>query len=199
MNTITTYLKRTITVTTLSLAAVGLVACYNSGTTMTGDRMAAVKKDGDIALPADYIKWPKFVSTIDKDSGHVREIYINPKGYEAKEGSVFPYGTVSVMAIYFAKKDGMGKVVKDKNGRLVKANLEKVFVMEKGVGWGKAQSEGTIDNGDWLYAAYKPDGTPATSDFTGCRECHLPLAGDDYMARYDEHFDYKAKMKSMLK
>lgn len=149
--------------------------------------------DGDIAVPAGYRDWTKFVPTVDKaEAGQVREIYINSTGLDASAGEPFPNGTISVMEIYAAQKDAAGSPVVDGNGRLVKDKLSKVFIMEKGQGWGAAQAEGVIDNGDWVYGAYEADGTtPATGDFNACRACHQPLASDDFVARYQEHFDQR--------
>lgn len=94
-----------------------------------------------------------------------------------------------VMEIYKSAKRG-DSPVRSADGRLVKDGLAKVFVMTKGDGWGAAQPAGTLDNGDWVYAAYLADGvTPATKDFSGCRNCHAPLKEYDYVARYDQHFD----------
>lgn len=157
----------------------------------TSGNMAAAKKDGDITVPANYQTWPKFVSTVDKEKiAQVREIYINETGMQAKRGEAFPSGTFSVMELYAAKKSPQGELLKDSQGNLVKGELSKIFVMAKKTGWGAKQPAGTIDNGDWLYGAYKADAkTAATSDFSACRSCHLPLANKDYIARYDEHFD----------
>lgn len=150
-------------------------------------------KDGEIAVPENYRDWPKFVATVDKEKGgQVREIYINSTGITAKKGEAFPFGTQTVMEIYSARKTASGEVAKDGNGRLIKDGLSRIFVMEKGKGWGAHQPDGVVDNGDWVYGAYMMDGkTPATKDFSACRACHLPLKDDDFIARYDEHFAYK--------
>ena len=173
----------------VSTLTLGLYGCNSTKEDTMG--MEATM-DGEMPVPAGYKSWPKFVSTIDKSSGHVREIYINKTGLMAEQGEAFPSGTVSVMEIYNAQKGADGKPITDAMGRFKKADLAKVFVMAKGDGLGAMQPEGTIDNGDWIYSAYMGDGvTVATSDFSGCRSCHMPLADDDYVARYDEHFDYK--------
>lgn len=173
------------------LSGVTLFSLGCSTSMSTSGNIAAAKKDGDIIVPANYKNWPKFVSTVDKEKiGQVREIYINDTGMQAKRGEAFPSGTLSVMEIYGAKKNAQGKLLKDSGGGLVKGELSKIFVMAKKTGWGAKQPAGTIDNGDWLYGAYMADAKiAATSDFSKCRGCHLPLANKDYIARYDEHFD----------
>lgn len=174
-------------------SALLLLAGCQSGPMSGG--YAAAPSDGDIAVPADYRSWSRFVPTVDKaKAGQVREIYINDVGLQADRGDAFPPGTVSVMEIYKAQRDKAGSLVRDGRGRLVKDDLASIFVMQKGSDWGRRQPGGVIDNGDWVYGAFKADGmTMATNDFGKCRECHQPLAGDDYVARYAEHFDYRMK------
>ncbi|MCB1866658.1 MAG: cytochrome P460 family protein [Chromatiales bacterium] len=172
-------------------AAALLLAGAGCNTLTSKSSGESAKADGEITVPTGYAGWPKFVPTVDKDkAGQVREIYINDTGLKAKRGEAFPSGTVSVMEIYTARKDGSGNLQRDAEGRLVKDKLDKVFVMAKGAGWGQALRAGTVATGDWVYSAYQADGTtPATSDFSKCRGCHVPLASDDYIARYSEHFD----------
>ncbi|PWQ95498.1 cytochrome P460 family protein [Leucothrix pacifica] len=193
-------LQGPIAITTALALSTVLTACMygSSGSNETnntyqqnGMMKMQDKQDGDTAVPADYRSWPKFVKTVDKvKTAQVRELYINQAGMKTQRGDDFPSGTISVMELYDAQKTADGKAVMDKNGRLIKSKLSKIFIMEKGEGWKSKQPAGTIDNGDWIYSAYLADGkTPATSDFAACRTCHLPLADDDYVARYDEHFD----------
>jgi len=186
MNKSTFGLTRLVTATFTIASVLLMVGCY-TGTQPVEKQV--VPKDGEILLPQAYQNWPKFVKTIDKPSGHVREIYMNPTGQSATKGEGFPSATQSVMEIYVARKNAAGDPLLDDNGRMIKGSLEKIFVMEKGDGWGQAQPAGTIDNGDWVYAAYLADGvTAATDDFSGCRGCHAPLVDADFVHRYDEHF-----------
>ncbi len=63
-------------------------------------------KDGELALPADYKSWPKFLSDVQRpDAKQVREIYVNPVGAKATPGKPFPEGTIFVME-NFAVKQG---------------------------------------------------------------------------------------------
>jgi hemoglobin len=150
-------------------------------------------KDGDLALPMDYRSWPKFLSFVQKpDVKQVRELYINPTGAKARQGDHFPNGTVMVMEIYKAKADG-DQAVKDLDGRLIKTDLAKVFVMGKNEGWGQEQPD-NLKNGSWLYAAYGPDGRKLMEDFGKCRACHQPLAQKDFVHKYDEYFQQRSAM-----
>ena len=187
-----------IAITTALALSVLTTACMYGGSGDTnksyqqnGMMKMKDKVDGDTAVPENYRSWPKFVKTVDKvKTSQVRELYINQAGMTTKRGDDFPSGTISVMELYDAQKTADGKPVMDKNGRLIKSKLSKIFIMEKGEGWKEKQPAGTVDNGDWIYSAYLADGkTQATSDFAACRTCHVPLADTDYIARYDEHFD----------
>jgi hemoglobin len=119
---------------------------------------------------------------------HVRELLVNPTGAKTKKGEMFPNGSVLVMEIYNAKKDADGNAIKRPDGKNAKDNLAKFYVMEKGAGWGKNAPKG-LQNGDWIFTAFSPDGKPIKVDYTKCRACHLPLTGKDFVHRYDEYFD----------
>jgi hemoglobin len=150
-------------------------------------------KDGDLSLPDDYKSWPKFLSFVQKpDVKQVRELYINPTGSRTRQGEPFPNGTVMVMEIYKAKADG-DQPIKDPDGKLVKTDLAKVFVMGKNEGWGQDQPE-NLKNGSWLYAAYGPDGKRLMEDFGKCRACHQPQAQKDFVHKYDEYFQQRSAM-----
>ncbi|MCB1886976.1 MAG: cytochrome P460 family protein [Rhodocyclaceae bacterium] len=174
----------------LAALAAGLVLGACGGMPEKGDTMAAKPVDGEVPVPEGYRSWPRFVGTVDKAAaGQVREIYINAEGMRAAKGEAFPSGTIAVMEIHAARKGPGDKPLTDAQGRLVKGSLSKIFVMQKGAGWGAAQPAGTLDNGDWVYGAWEADGRSAAKvDFKACRACHAPLATTDYIARYDEHF-----------
>jgi hypothetical protein len=152
-----------------------------------GGMFGPAPKDGELAQPTDYKSWPVFLAGIEKPTGHIRDIYINPTGAAAKKGEAFANGTVSVMEIYKATKTG---------DKMTKAGLEKVFVMYKGNNWGSTAPEG-MKTGDWVYAAFEPNGQPAKADYATCRGCHLPLADKDYIFHYDKYFDTR-KSAQML-
>lgn len=146
-------------------------------------------KDGELALP-DYKSWPKFLSNVQRpDVKQVREIYINPIGTKTQHGQPFPDGTVFVMELYKAKGEG-DKLETGADGKLVKGDLAKVFVMGKDKGWGSDVPD-NLKNGTWVFSAYGPDGKPLAEDFTKCRACHAPLAQKDFVHRYDEYFEQR--------
>jgi len=166
----------------LEMGAVGLMAFAWTAVAMAG----GPPKDGELALP-DYKGWPKFLSAVQRpDVKQVREIYINPTGAKAIHGQPFPDGTQFVMELYQAQADG-DKLMASADGKLVKGNLVKVFVMGKDKGWGEGVPE-NLKNGSWVFSAYGPDGKALGEDFAKCRSCHAPLAQKDFVHRYDEYF-----------
>ena len=157
---------------------------WYGGITLTA-AVAAAPKDGEIALPAEYKTWPKFLTEVQRgDAKQVRELYVNPVGAKACPVSAFPDATVMVMELYKAKADG-DALAKGPEGQLVKGDLAKVFVMEKHQGWGQDVPD-NLKNGAWVFGAYGPDGKALAEDFTKCRACHAPLAQKDFVHRYDE-------------
>ena len=146
-------------------------------------------KDGELAVPADYKSWPKFLSAIQRpDAKQVREIYMNPAAAQATASGGFGNGTVFVMENYAAMETTDGKLATGPGGKLIKADLLRVFVMGKNAGWGQDVPE-PLRNGNWVYASYLGDGrTKGPEDTATCRACHLPLANKDFVHRYDEHF-----------
>ncbi len=155
--------------------------------------VTATGPDGTLPLPANYKSWPKFLVDIPKgEAKQVRDIYINPTGARTSAGQSFPNGTVMVMEIYKAKTDG-DKLATGMDGRLVKGDLAKVFVMGKEQGWGEKLPD-NLKNGDWIYAAYDATSKPLMEDFTKCRACHTPLAQKDFVHRYDEYFQTRGRM-----
>jgi len=148
----------------------------------------AMPKDGELAFPKDYNTFPTFLKGIQK-SDAIRDLYINTTGDEAHHGKPFANGSILVMEIYNAKKGANDEFEKDGQGNLIKDGLAKVYVMQKGEGWGMHAPEG-LKNGDWIYSAFKPNGERLDVDYTTCRGCHLPLGeGKDYVHRYDEYFE----------
>ena len=151
-------------------------------------------KDGELALPGDYKSWPRFLSEVQRpDAKQVRELYINPAGAKTSRGQAFPSGTVMVMELYKKAQLEGETPVTGVDGKLVKGNLAKVFVMGKGDGWGQDVPE-PLRNGAWVFSAYGPDGKSLAEDFTKCRAGHAPLAQKDFVPRYDEYFDTRKGM-----
>ena len=167
-----------------ALATAFTTGCNQSSPDAPGAKLAIP----ELTLPAGYRGWSKFLSDVQRpDAKQVREIYVNPIGSRAIHGQPFPEGTVFVMENYAAREDAEGGLLKGSDGMLVKGDLLRVFVMGKQPGWGEAAPPG-LRNGDWLYAAYDADGTRATEDLNACRACHLPVAAQDYVQRYEQYF-----------
>jgi len=163
------------------LAAVLVAAC---GTMSDSPRL----EDGEIALPTGYQSWPKFLSAVQRpDVKQVREIYVNPVGYKTRTGDAYPQGSIFVMENWAVKTTADGAPMTGADGMLVKDRIAKVFLMQKGPGFGsKAPKELKI--GDWVFGSYDETGSKVAEQFNACRGCHLPLASKDFVWRYDEHF-----------
>ena len=170
----------------LMLAAVlFLCGCSEMGATP----MAKAKpKDGELALPGNYMVWPKFLSEVQRpDAKQIRELFVNQAGARTSQGQMFPNGTVMVMELYKVKMNGEVPET-GADGKLLKGDLVKVFVMAKGDGWGQDVPD-NLKNGNWIFSAFGSDGKALPEDFTKCRACHAPLAAKDFVHRYDEYFD----------
>lgn len=163
------------------LVAILLAACG----TMSDTRKL---EDGEIALPTGYQSWPKFLSAIQRpDVKQVREIYVNSVGYKTRAGDAYAQGSTFVMENWAVKTASDGTPVIGADGMLVKDRIAKVFLMQKGPGFGsKALKELKI--GDWVFGSYDDSGAKVAEQFNACRGCHLPLASKDFVWRYDEHF-----------
>jgi hemoglobin len=145
-------------------------------------------KDGELMVPSDYKTWPKFLSAVQRpDAKQVREIYMNPVARNATAAGGFGNGTMFVMENYAARARADGTLETGADGKLVKGDLLRVFVMGKNAGWGADAIE-PLRNGNWVYAAWLPSGQKAPEDTNTCRACHLPLSGKDFVHRYDEYF-----------
>ncbi len=149
--------------------------------------------DGEVALPADYRSWPKFLTSIQRpDAKQVRDIYVNPTGTASKAGQPFPNGTVFVMENFAVPADAAGNPRTGADGKLVKGDLVRVFVMAKGPGYG-ADLPKELRTGDWVFASYDAKGAKTADNLAGCRGCHIPLASSDFVFRVDEYHAARAK------
>lgn len=172
-------------------AAIVVAAC-----TTAPPKPTAKLNDGELAVPADYKSWPKFLTAVQRpDAKQVREIYVIPGADRTKAGEPFPEGTVFVMENFAAKANPDGTLVTGPDGKLVKGDLLRIFVMGKGDGWGD-KTIPELRNGTWIYAAYDGAGKAAADPTTTCRACHLPLSSKDFVHRYDEYFASRPKSAS---
>jgi len=166
--------------------AIMVFGCATAGSVSVA-QSGSGPKDGELKFPDKYDTFPTFLKAVQKPK-HVRELFVNPTGAKTQKGEKFPNGSILVMEIYNAKKDSSGNAIKRPDGRNAKDNLAKFYVMEKGAGWGRNAPDG-LRNGDWIFAAFTPDGKPMDADYTKCRGCHLPLKGEDFVHRYNEYFN----------
>lgn len=169
------------------LAATTVATCLG-GCAWLGLGSGPKLKDGELAFPTNYKTWPKFLSNVQRpDAKQVREIYMNPAAQSATPAAGFPDGTVFVMENYAARTGPDGALLAGPDGKLVKGELLRVFVMGKNKGWGQDVPE-PLRNGNWIYTGFMPNGQRSPEDLNTCRACHIPMAGKDYVHRYDEHF-----------
>ena len=183
--------RRFLALSALSLALAGCAPMATqtpAPAPMPAPAPAALVKDGELAVPVGYKSWPKFLSAVQRpDAKQVREIYMNTAASSATAAKGFPNGTVFVMENYAAAANADGTLKQGADGKLVKGDLLRVFVMGKNAGWGASAPEG-LKNGDWIYAAYLAGGEKAPEATVTCRACHLPLVSKDFVHRYDEFF-----------
>jgi hypothetical protein len=143
----------------------------------------------NLLVPSGYRNWPSFLGAVQRDDvAQIRDIYINRNGANIVQGEAFPDGTVMVMDLFAAQKDSSGALVHGADGKLVKGDLSKVYLMGKELGWNVYTTP--KPTGDWLYFAYSADATTELTDPTSsCVDCHLKLAGDvDWIYGYKDYF-----------
>lgn len=165
----------TQTTTRVALAALGIAMAAGAATTVPSGPNQVKFPDG----------WDKGVmyATVDRyDTKQYREFYTSAEAIKAaQEGRPIPLGTVITLAAYKAKVDAAGVPIKDANGRFIKDELVAVNSMQKDRGFGDAIPV-EIRNADWQYQSFTPDGkVNEKANLTGCYECHLPFAKDDYL------------------
>jgi plastocyanin len=157
-----------------------------------------------VGFPAGYKDSFKLLYVFDNfQNRQIRAVYGNDVAASVRPGQSFnfPYGSIILFESYTVKQDASGEPVLDDNGRFTPDNLTTIFVMRKEKGFGEDYKE--LRNGEWEYAAYRPDGTVSTApSATGsCALCHLTggslaLSADskpigaqwDYVFRPDLYF-----------
>ena len=170
----------------LFFLAILVIGCTNHVRT-TSTQSTTAPKDGELSFPSGYTSFPTFLKGVQKPK-HVRDLYVNEIGSKTQKGEAFPNGSILVMAIFNAETDASGNATKGPDGKNIKADLAKIFVMEKGAGWGMNAPAG-LENGDWIFTAFTPDGKAMDANYAACRGCHLPLNEEDFVHRYNEYFD----------
>lgn len=190
-------MKKSPLLALISIASIGfaLSACSTPDTPAL-TAAAVAPKDGGLAMPADYTRWPAFKLDVQKkEARQIRDIYVNAIGTQARAGGAFPDGTQFVMEIHSVKLNPDGTPLLDANGKMTKDKLSKVFLMAKGPGWGDS-APAALKNGDWIYTAFEGNGTRAGADQSSCRACHLPLADKDFVFHYDAYFKQRAGLET---
>jgi len=150
--------------------------------------LAALAQGSGIQLPSDYrTSFTNYLS-LDRAQNHdqIIRLFANDVAMKGmKSDGEFPYGSVFVAEVYKAKKDANGEVVTSELGRRVRDKFALIAVMEKQPGWGD-KFDKPYKNGDWDFAAFKPDGTVAASkDLNACRSCHAPLGKSDHVFSFE--------------
>jgi hemoglobin len=173
----------------VAAGAFALVAC----SPMPSMQAKAPTKDGEPTVPANYKSWPRMIMEVQRpDAKQVRDMYVNPEGYRARNGESFPYGTIMVMENYAASAKPDGSLETGPDGKLVKGSLVRIFIMEKAKGAGQDVPD-ALRNGEWVYASYDASGKKTDDNLMACRGCHLTVTEKkDFVHRYDEYFQKRA-------
>jgi Cytochrome P460 len=150
-----------------------------------------------IAFPDGYATKYTLYGIIDRpDRSIVRFFYVNPEALaKSKAGQPAPEGTVLVMADKKAKLGADGKPVRDADGRFIaEGDFTAVAVQAKGKGWG-ADVPPNLKNGDWQYAAFKPDGSRNDAvKYDACFTCHKAReTRGDYTFLYEKFLQERPK------
>lgn len=162
------------------MRTIGLTLVLAGACAIAGQALAGAER---ITFPSDYKSEFVYFLTSDRpDNNTVRDLYASLAALEsAKDGAPLDHGSQFVMEVYAAVVDDADEPVLDADGRMQKANLKVVAVMEKQPGWGESYAE-DIRNGDWEFGFFTGDGAlKADVDTRSCMECHLPFADDDYV------------------
>lgn len=141
-----------------------------------------------IKFPKDYKSFTNYLS-LDRtqNDDQIIRLFANDIAMKGmKETGKFPYGSVIAAEVYKAKKDKDGEVIESALGRRIKGKFALVAVMEKKKGAGKKWT-GDLNNGDWDFATFKPDGSVAKKDLAKCAACHAPLKDTQHIFSI-EHF-----------
>lgn len=142
----------------------------------------------DIKFPKNYKTFKNYLSVDQKlFDDQISRMFANDIAIKGmKENGVFPYGSVLTAEIYKAKKDKNGKVIKSGLGKRIRSELAVIAVMEKRKGASKKWT-GDLNNGDWDFATFNPDGSVAKIDLKQCAACHAPHKDKQHVFSI-EHF-----------
>lgn len=158
---------------------------------------APVAPDVDrVVFPAGYQENFTVFYEFDRiENKTARVIYANEAAALAQPGQPYPYGSILTMEVYRTQQDDAGNVLLDEDGRFQRSDLFGLFVMRKEPGFGAKY--GDQRNGEWEYAAYRPDGSVLTPPerTQACAACHIEASqAKDWVFRADRHFKGEAAM-----
>lgn len=154
-----------------------------AGALTLGIAAASLAGPERVAFPQDFGATYVPLGAIDRyDTKTIRSVFINPEAYKSYEaGKPLPDGTVLVLEQRPAKLGADGNPELDAQGRFQPGGAPTFIGMQaKKAGWGADVPE-ALRNGDWEYAAFKPDGTlnPAVK-LEPCFACHKPRDAEDH-------------------
>lgn len=135
---------------------------------------AAVASIGVVYAEPNNVKFPEDYKTLELYTtvtrGNVFEnAYTTREALDAiQQGEEVPDGTQVVLEIFRDEE------------------FWRLFVMEKGEGWGEEYDEASR-TGDWQLQWYWPDGTINTDENTArCRACHMSREDRSFMFTYND-------------
>ncbi len=144
-------------------------------------------EDTKIPFPADYKTTFTNYLSLDRVQNPDQTIRLFANDIAMKgpgpDGKL-PFGSVLVAEVYKAKKDKDGNVIKSSLGRRIRDKFALIAVMARGENFGNDLPDG-LKNGNWDFATFKPDGSPAKKDLNACRACHAPLTKTNHLFSYE--------------
>ncbi|MEM7198884.1 MAG: cytochrome P460 family protein [Planctomycetota bacterium] len=169
-------------------AVLALASCRSSSVAgpvseATSASLQAVGSDTPIVFPAGYgERFENYLSLdrVQNDDQIIRlfanELAMRGPGRDGK----LPFGSVLVGEVYKARRNAAGGVSVSQLGRRLRGDLALIAVMQRGEGFGQRHAP-ELQNGDWEFAAFKPDGSVAGKNLDSCRACHAPLTTNNHV------------------
>lgn len=146
----------------------------------------AYGEEKSIIFPADYNSTFTNYLSLDRTQNPDQIIRLFANNIAMKgpgaDGKL-PYGSILVAEVYKAKKNEDGTVISSALNRRIKGKLALVAVMQREKSFGDDLADG-LKNGNWDFAAFKPDGSVADKDLNACRTCHAPLTDTNHLFSY---------------
>ncbi len=171
---------------TLSDSDINDIAAYFSNLPHSGGHAKSdFGKDINTArleLPSDYQKtFTRYHIVNRSDRNERREIFANDVAIAAvKKGEPLPDGAFFLMKIFKAELDSTGKPVQGEDG-LYKAAGLKVVTGQKVVKGAGDKIPNALQNDDWLYGAFKEDGSAVPVNLAKCFACHKGQEDDQHL------------------